>query len=61
MGTSAGMRGTLQIGCPGWDIPYPVITAEVIEVSKWNGKENAFNLVPNACIPLLPTSHIGTD
>lgn len=55
------MRGMLQIGCPGWEIPYPVITAEVIEVSKWNGKENAFNLVPNAYISLMPTSHIGTD
>lgn len=45
----------------GWEIPYPMIPAEVIEVSKWNGKENVLNLVPNACIPHRPTSSIGKD
>lgn len=55
------MRGTMQVGGTGWEIPYPVITAEVIEVSKWNGKENAFNLVPNACIPHMSASQMATD
>lgn len=59
--STVGMRGTVQVGCTGWEIPCPVITAEVIEVSKWNGKENAFNLVPNTCIPHMPASQMVTD
>lgn len=54
-GNTVRMRGTQEVGCTGWEIPFPVITAEVTEVSKWNGKENTFNLIPNACIPHMPT------
>lgn len=60
-GSIVGMRGMLQVGCSGWEIPYPVTTAEVIDVSKWKGKKNAFNLVANTYILCMPTSQIGTD